>query len=127
VKIADSYQISIIPFGLGSSLEGHVIPTGPTITINFSLMNQILEVKEKDFLIKVQPGITRSQLNKELKKYVMFLPLDTGVDESSGVMPATNASGILSVKYGRMRDNVVDMEVVLADDTVINNRSLASK
>src|SRR5699024_10952082 len=71
VKIADSYQISIIPFVLGSSLEGHVIPTGPTITINFSLMNQILEVKEKDFLIKVQPGITRSKLDKELNNYRM--------------------------------------------------------
>lgn len=127
VKIADSYQISIIPFGLGSSLEGHVIPTGPTITINFSLMNQILEVKEKDFLIKVQPGITRSQLNKELKKYGMFFPVDPGADASIGGMAATNASGTLSVKYGIMRDNVVDMEVVLADGTVIHTGSLASK
>lgn len=127
VKIADKYQISVVPFGLGSSLEGQVIPIGPAISIAFSLMNKVLEVKEKDFLIKVQPGITRSQLNKELKKYGMFFPVDPGADASIGGMAATNASGTLSVKYGIMRDNVADMEVVLADGAIIHTGSLAAK
>ncbi|WP_100010452.1 FAD-binding oxidoreductase [Lentibacillus sediminis] len=127
IKIADNYQISVIPFGLGSSLEGHVIPIDQTITIDFSLMNKVLEVREKDFLIKVQPGITRSQLNQELKKYGMFFPVDPGADATIGGMAATNASGTLSLKYGIMRDNVVDMEVVTADGTIIHTGSLAAK
>ncbi|EEL49936.1 (S)-2-hydroxy-acid oxidase chain D [Bacillus cereus Rock3-44] len=127
MKLANKYEIPIVPFGVGSSLEGHVIPYENGITIDFSLMNQVLEVREKDFLVKVQPGVTRMQLNKELKKYGLFFSVDPGADATLGGMAATNASGTTSVKYGVMRDQVRDLEVVLADGTIIHTGTLAAK
>lgn len=127
VKIADKYNIPVIPYGRGTSLEGHVIPYGGGITIDFSLMNKVLEVREEDFLVRVQPGVTRSQLNKELKKYGLFFSVDPGADATLGGMAATNASGTTSVKYGVMRDQVRDLEVVLADGTIMNTGNLAEK
>ncbi|MFC0229732.1 FAD-binding oxidoreductase [Bhargavaea ullalensis] len=127
VLLAKETGIPVIPFGLGSSLEGHVIPYSGGITIDFSLMNQVLEVRESDFLVRVQPGVTRSQLNKELKKYGLFFSVDPGADATLGGMAATNASGTTSVKYGVMRDQVRDLEVVLADGSIIHTGSLAAK
>ncbi|MEL3974345.1 FAD-linked oxidase C-terminal domain-containing protein [Rossellomorea oryzaecorticis] len=127
VKLASAYDTPIIPFGLGTSLEGHVIPYDKGISIDFSQMNKILEVREKDFLVRVQPGVTRSQLNKELKKYGLFFSVDPGADATLGGMAATNASGTTSVKYGVMRDQVRDLEVVLASGEIIHTGSLAQK
>jgi D-lactate dehydrogenase (cytochrome) len=127
IKLANKHQVAVIPFGMGSSLEGHVIPLEKSITIDFSQMNKILEVREKDFLVRVQPGVTRSQLEKELKKYGLFFPVDPGADASLGGMAATNASGTTSVKYGVMRDQVRDLEVVLSDGSIIHTGSLAAK
>ena len=127
MKLANNLQIPVVPFGRGSSLEGHIIPYDNGITIDFSLMNKILEVRENDLLVKVQPGVTRSQLNKELKKYGLFFSVDPGADATLGGMAATNASGTTTVKYGVMRDQVRDLEVVLADGTVIHTGSLAAK
>lgn len=127
VKIANQFKVPIVPFGRGTSLEGHVIPYDHGITIDFSLMDKILEIRENDFLVKVQPGVTRSQLNLELKKYGLFFSVDPGADASLGGMAATNASGTTSVKYGVMRDQVRDLEVVLADGTVIHTGNLAAK
>lgn len=127
MKISSRYQIPVIPFGLGSSLEGHVIPQSGGITIDFSLMNKVLEVFEEDFLVTVQPGVTRTQLNKELKKYGLFFTVDPGADATLGGMAATNASGTTSVKYGVMRDQVRDLEVVLADGTFIHTGNKAAK
>lgn len=127
MKLANHYQIPVVPFGRGSSLEGHIIPYDNGITIDFTLMNKILEVRENDLLVKVQPGVTRSQLNKELKKYGLFFSVDPGADATLGGMAATNASGTTTVKYGVMRDQVRDLEVVLADGTVIHTGSLAAK
>lgn len=127
MKVASTHQVPVIPFGLGSSLEGHVIPYDHGLTIDFSLMNKVLKVREKDFLVTVQPGVTRTQLNKELKKYGLFFPVDPGADATIGGMTATNASGTLSVRYGIMRNNVRDIEVVLADGTIIHTGSLAAK
>ena len=127
VKVAKLYNIPMVPFGLGSSLEGHIIPSQHGITIDFSLMNKILEVRENDFLVKVQPGVTRSQLNRELKKYGLFFSVDPGADATLGGMAATNASGTTSVKYGVMRDQVRDLEVVLADGSIIHTGNLAAK
>ena len=127
INIANQYKMPIVPFGRGTSLEGHVIPYDHGITIDFSLMSKILEVRERDFLVKVQPGVTRSQLNKELKKYGLFFSVDPGADATLGGMAATNASGTTSVKYGVMRDQVRDLEVVLSDGTVIHTGNLAEK
>lgn len=127
MKVAQEFKTPVTPFGVGSSLEGHVIPYKNGITIDFSLMNQILEIKESDLLVKVQPGVTREQLNKELKKYGLFFTVDPGANATLGGMAATNASGTTSVKYGVMRDQVRDMEVVLADGTIIHTGSLAAK
>ncbi|MFC7320198.1 FAD-binding oxidoreductase [Halobacillus campisalis] len=127
VKIASVYEVPVVPYGLGTSLEGHTIPYDRGITIDFSEMNTVIEVRESDFLVKVQPGVTRSQLNKELKKYGLFFSVDPGADATLGGMAATNASGTTSVKYGVMRDQVRDLEVVLADGEVIHTGSLAQK
>ncbi|EGL81749.1 FAD linked oxidase domain protein [Caldalkalibacillus thermarum TA2.A1] len=127
LRFANQHHIPVVPFGLGTSLEGHVIPYHKGITIDFSLMNTILEVRPDDFLVTVQPGVTRSQLNKELKKYGLFFSVDPGADATLGGMAATNASGTTSVRYGVMRDQVRDLEVVLADGTVIHTGSKAAK
>lgn len=127
MKFAYQHAIPVIPFGLGSSVEGQVIPYYGGIVLDFQLMNQVLEVNPKDFLVRVQPGVTRSQLNKELKKYGLFFSVDPGADATLGGMAATNASGTTSVKYGIMRDQVRDMEVVLADGRVIHTGSKAAK
>lgn len=127
MKLAHEKQIPVVPFGLGTSLEGHVIPYNQGISIDFSHMNQIIEIKENDFLVKVQPGVTRTQLNNELKKYGLFFSVDPGADATIGGMAATNASGTTSVKYGVMRDQIRNMEVVLADGTIIETGNLAAK
>lgn len=127
MNIATEYEVPVVPFGVGSSLEGHVIPYEHGVTVDFSQMNKILEVRAEDFLVRVQPGVTRSQLNKELKKHGLFFSVDPGADATLGGMAATNASGTTSVKYGVMRDQVRDLEVVLADGTVIRTGNLAAK
>lgn len=127
MKLSQQYAIPIVPFGLGSSLEGHVIPEQGGITVDFSLMNKVLHVYAEDFLVTVQPGVTRTQLNKELKKYGLFFSVDPGADATLGGMAATNASGTTSVKYGVMRDQVRDLEVVMADGTIIHTGNKAAK
>lgn len=127
MKLATKYETAVVPFGIGSSLEGHVIPLEHGISIDFTLMNEILEIREKDLLVKVQPGVTRTQLNKALKKYGLFFPIDPGADATLGGMAATSASGTTSVRYGTMRDQVQDLEVVLADGTIIHTGNLAVK
>lgn len=127
IQLAKKHNQSITPFGVASSLEGSAIPYESTVVIDFSKMNKIIEVKKEDFLVRVQPGVTLSKLNKELKKIGMFFPIDPGADATLGGMSATNASGTMSVRYGTMRDQVRDMEVVLANGTIIHSGNLASK
>ncbi|MFJ8262401.1 FAD-binding oxidoreductase [Rummeliibacillus sp. NPDC094406] len=127
LKVANEFEIAVIPFGRGSSLEGHIIPVKSSITIDFSLMDKILEIRPEDLLVRVQPGVTRTQLNKELKKYGLFFSVDPGADASLGGMAATNASGTTAVRYGIMRDQVRDLEVVLADGRIIHTGNLAAK
>ncbi|WP_409370378.1 FAD-binding oxidoreductase [Lysinibacillus sp. 38-6] len=127
MKIAHANLIPVVPFGVGSSLEGNAIPIANGISIDFCEMNAILEIRPEDLLVKVQPGVTRAQLNKELKKHGLQFTVDPGADATLGGMAATNASGTTAVRYGVMRDQVRDLEVVLADGTVIHTGSLAAK
>ncbi|MFD2630183.1 FAD-binding oxidoreductase [Oceanobacillus kapialis] len=127
VKVADKLEVPVVSYGLGTSLEGSMIPHKGGIMIDFTLMNKIVEVRPEDFLVRVQPGVTRVQLEKELRKYGLFFPVDPGADATLGGMAATNASGTTSVKYGIMRDNVRDLEVVLPNGTIIHTGNLAAK
>src|SRR5699024_2183103 len=104
-----------------------IIPYEQELSIDFSYMNKDLDISVNDFLVTVQPGATRSTLNKALKKHGLFFPVDSGADETLGGMDATNASGIASVKYSVMRDQVRDLEVVLAAGRIIHTGNRAAK
>lgn len=127
INIAYKFEMPVIPFGRGTSLEGHIIPYNGGISIDFSEMNQIIAIEPENFLVKVQPGVTRMQLNKELKKHGLFFSVDPGADATLGGMAATNASGTTAVKYGVMRDQVRDLEVVIANGEVIHTGNSAAK
>ncbi|MFT9850494.1 FAD-binding oxidoreductase [Aneurinibacillus sp. REN35] len=127
VEWANEHRVSVTPFGIGSGLEGQAIPQEGGISLDFQLMNQVIEIRPQDFLVRVQPGVTRMQLNKELKKYGLFFSVDPGADATLGGMAATNASGTTSVRYGIMRDQVRELEVVIADGRIIRVGSMAAK
>ncbi|MBS4196027.1 FAD-binding oxidoreductase [Lederbergia citri] len=127
VTFANEHKIPIVPYGAGSGLEGQAIPIKKGISMSLVRMSSIVEIKPEDLTVTVQPGITRLKLNDELKKYGLFFPVDPGADASIGGMAATNASGTLAVRYGVMRDQILNMEVVLADGRVIETGSMAKK
>ncbi|RFU65302.1 FAD-binding oxidoreductase [Peribacillus glennii] len=120
VKYAAANKIPIVPFGAGSSLEGHVIPLKGGISLDFTLMNKVVSVHPEDFLVKVQPGVTRKQLNLHLKKHGLFFPVDPGADATIGGMAATNASGTSAVAYGTMKRNVLGLRAVLANGDLVS-------
>jgi D-lactate dehydrogenase (cytochrome) len=127
LKFAHDYQVPVVPFGAGSSLEGQPIPLSAGISIDFQYMNTIVEVRPNDLLVKVQPGVTRLQLNKALKNYGLFFPVDPGADATIGGMTSTNASGTTTVKYGAMKDVVRGLEVVMANGEIVRVGGLAAK
>ena len=113
------HQIAAIPFGMGSSLEGHITPISRAISLDCSHMNRILEVYPQDFLVAVEPGVRREELNHTLHDFGLFFPVDPGANATLGGMAATNASGTTSVRYGGMRQNVAELEVVLANGQLL--------
>ena len=127
VQIASQYAVPIIPFGTGTSLEGHVNAPAGGISIDVSRMDRVLAVQPEDLTVTIQPGVTRKALNTQLRDTGLFFPIDPGADASLGGMAATGASGTNAVRYGTMTENVLGLEVVTADGQIVRTGSRARK
>jgi D-lactate dehydrogenase (cytochrome) len=128
VDVARAHRVPLIPFGAGTSLEGHINAPRGGLSIDFTRMNRVIAVNERDLDAVVEPGVSRKQLNDYLRDMGLFFPVDPGAEEATiGGMASTRASGTTALRYGTMRENVLNLTAVMADGSVVKTAQRARK